>query len=227
MKECDCLDCLNRAEIFQYLTHDELVLINESRFEANYLKGEIIFKQGTAMTHLLSFRSGLAKVYIEGLNRRNLILRLVTPGQFVGGPGMYTDFKHHFTVSAVEDSKACFIDINAFKEVLSQNPVFAMQAHKSANENTLRSFTKFISLTQKQMPGRIADCILYLNKKIYPENPMKLSISRQDLADMTALSKESVIRIMKQLKDDNVISLDGHTLEILDKEALEEISRTG
>ncbi len=224
---CNCLDCIKKSSVFAHLTLEELKLINEHRYDARYYSGEIIFKQGTAMTHLMSFTSGLAKVYIEGYNNRNIILKLIKPGEFVGGPGLYTDFKHHFTVRAVEDSMACFIEMGVFKKIMNENPAFAVDAHKNSNLNTLSNFQKFISLTQKQMPGRVADALLYLYKDIYQENPFRMTLSRQELADMTALSKESAIRILKQFKDDKIIKVNGEQIEVLNLGGLHEISRIG
>jgi CRP/FNR family transcriptional regulator len=225
--KCNCLQCIRKSSIFSYLTDEQLVRFNENRYETKYNSGEIIFKQGTAMTHMMSFTSGLAKIYIEGFNQRNIILRLIVPGEFLGGPGMYTDFKHHFTVRAIEDSTACFIDVKIYQEIMNENPVFAMQSHKASNMGILQNFQKFISLTQKQMPGRIADAILYLYNEIYRTNPFRLTLSRQELGDMTALSKESSIRILKQFKDEGIIKVEGDLLEILDMEGLLEISRIG
>ncbi len=224
---CNCLDCIKKSTVFTNLSKEELKLFNEHRYDARYYAGEIIFKQGTAMTHLMSFTSGLAKVYIEGFNNRNIILKLIKPGEFVGGPGLYTDFKHHFTVRAVEDSKACFIEMGVFKKVMNENPDFAVDAHKNSNLDTLNNFQKFISLTQKQMPGRVADALLYLLNDIYQENPFKMTLTRQELADMTALSKESAIRILKQFKDDKIIRVNGDSIDVLNVAALNEISRIG
>ena len=224
---CSCMDCLRRSPVFNFLTEQELKKFNDSRYNTHYNAGEIIFKQGTALTHLLSFTSGLAKVYIEGFNRRNIILRLIKSGEFICGPGMYTDFKHHYTISAIEDSTACFIDVNVHQEIMAENHVFAMHSYKNANLNTLNNFTKFISLTQKQMAGRIADSLLYLHEEVYLSNPFSLTLSRQELADMTSMSKESAIRILKQFKDDKIIRIDRDKFEIIEIKKLTEISRFG
>jgi len=224
---CNCLVCVKKSPVFRYLSEEELKLINDSRYDARYFAGEIIFKQGTAMTHLMSFTSGMAKVYIEGYNNRNIILKIIGPGEFVGGPGLYTDYKHHFTVRAIEDCSACFIDIQVFNQIVNANPNFASDIYKDSNLNTLNNFQKFISLTQKQMSGRVADALLYLHLEIYKVNPFKMSISRQELADMTALSKESAIRILKQFKDDRIIHINNDFIEILNMPALQEVSRVG
>jgi CRP/FNR family transcriptional regulator len=223
----NCLNCKKKIDCFKYLTEDELKEFNTNRCEISYNPGEIIFKQGAPMTHLMSFVDGLAKMYIEGLNNRNLILELIKPGDIINGPGMYTDFKHHYTIAAVTPSTACFIDVNVYKKVLNENFEFSKKSLKTANVDTLFRFKKFVSLTQKQMPGRVADALLYLYTDIFKENPFSMKISRQDLADMTALSKESVIRILKQFKDHNLIHLDHDVVEILDLKELEQISQFG
>jgi CRP/FNR family transcriptional regulator, polysaccharide utilization system transcription regulator len=224
---CNCLDCIRKSPIFRFLSDEQLIRFNENRYETKYNAGEIIFKQGTAMTHMMSFTSGLAKIYLEGSNQRNIILRIIKAGEFIGGPGMFTDFRHHFTVRAIEDSSACFIDVNVFKDIMNENTEFSIQTYKSANMHTLKNFQKFVSLTQKQMPGRIADAIIYLYEEIYQSNPFQITLSRQELGDMTALSKESAIRILKQFKDEKIISINQNELEILNEDALYEISRIG
>jgi CRP/FNR family transcriptional regulator, polysaccharide utilization system transcription regulator len=224
---CNCLACIKKSPVFRHLNEAELALINDTRYDAKYYAGEIIFKQGTAMTHLMSFTSGMAKVYIEGYNNRNIILKLIGPGEFVVGPGIYTDYKHHFTVRAIEDCSACFIDVQIFNQIINSNPNFANDIYKNTNLNTLNNFQKFVSLTQKQMSGRVADALLYLHHEIYKINPFKMTISRQELADMTALSKESAIRILKQFKDDKIIQIDNDFIEILDLPGLQEVSRVG
>ncbi|MBK8504935.1 MAG: Crp/Fnr family transcriptional regulator [Saprospiraceae bacterium] len=225
--DCDCIHCLAKNPPFSYLTHDELEILDQNKTIVNYNPGEIIVKQGSSMTHLISFYSGLAKIYLEGINGHNLILQLIKGGDFVIGPGIYTDFKHHTSISAITHSTACFIDIHAYLEIMNQNHAFAKQSHKAENIKKISALEKIVSLTQKQMPGRIADVLLYLHDIIYGTNPFKIDISRRDLADMTALSKESVIRILKQFKDEEIIDVKGSKIEILDLAAMRHFSEVG
>lgn len=224
---CTCQDCLRRTSIFSHLKEEELSAFNASRYETRYKAGEIIFKQGTAITHIMSFTNGLAKVYIEGYNNRDLILQLIKPGSLIGGPGVLVDNMHHFSVSAITDCTACFIDINEYKKALNFNTEFALASLKSINVQNIKNFTKFISLTQKQMQGRIADAILYLSEEIFTAEKFDMTISRQDLADLTAMSKESAIRILKEFKDDKIINLTQNKLEITNVEKLKRFSEIG
>jgi len=49
----------------------------------------------------------------------------------------------------------------------------------------------------------------------------------QDLADMSGMSKESAIRILREFKDENIIQVNGNDFEIINSEHLVKISQTG
>ena len=208
------------------LSTTELELINDNRYEVSFKAGEMMFKQGTPSPHFLCLTSGLAKVYIEGYGK-NLILSLVKPVEYILGPGIYVDNRHHYSASAVEDSTACMVDANTFKLIMRDNPDFAYEFIRRISIMTIFNFEQFISLTQKQMNGRIADALFYLSDQIYGSNPFEMTISRQDLADLSGMSKESAIRILKEFKDEGILTVNGNILHILNPQQLKKISETG
>jgi CRP/FNR family transcriptional regulator len=221
-----CVDCKCKNSIFSTLSTAELELINTNRYEVSFKAGEIMFKQGTPSPHFLCLTTGLAKLYIEGYGK-NLILSLVKPIEYILGPGIYVDSRHHYSASAVEDSTACLVDVNTFKQILRGNSDFADEFIRRISIMTIFNFDQFISLTQKQMNGRIADALFYLSTQIYNSNPFEMTISRQDLADLSGMSKESAIRILKEFKNEGILSVDGKTLNILNPQQLRKISETG
>jgi CRP/FNR family transcriptional regulator len=223
----NCRDCNKRIEIFNTLTNDELDIMNNNRFEVAFNPGETIIKQGTSFTHLVCITHGLVKVYLEGFDKKNLILRLMRGGDMIGSPGLWTDNRHHFSVTAVEETTSCFVDVNVFRDTITNNQAFAREIIKRSNERDIQYFDKMISLTQKQMHGKVAEILLYLNKRIYLSNPMYLTISRQEMADMAAITKESLIRVLKEFKDAGLISLSGTELRINNHKALQNISDNG
>jgi len=77
------------------------------------------------------------------------------------------------------------------------------------------------------MHGRIADGLIYLSNKIYEGLNFSLHLSRQDVADLTGMSKDSAIRILKEFHNEGVIELDGRNLKIMNFGQLERISETG
>ncbi len=222
-----CKHCACRQKIFDSLTDEEFEIINKGRYEIKYNMGETISKQGTALTHISCFTSGMAKVYIEGVRHKNLIIEILKTGDIIGGPGMYTDFKHHHTITALTPTYICHIDAHAFEEVVARNNNFALALLKKNNKRLMMSFAKFVHLTQKHMAGRIADAIIYLADDIYKSEKFHTEISRQDLADMTAMTKESAIRILRNFRDNDILYCEGNDFEIYDRTRLENISQTG
>lgn len=201
-------------------------MIGSGRYTANYKAGEILFKQGTPSPYFLCLTKGLAKIYIEGYGK-NLILSLVKPVDYIFGPGVYVDNIHHYSAAAVEDTSACLVDVNIYKKLIRQNPDFAEEFIQRISRQAIFNFNQVVSLTQKQMPGRIADVLFYLKDEIYGKNPCEMSISRQELTDLSGMSKESSIRILKELKEEAIITVNGSTIEIINEKQLQQISQTG
>lgn len=222
-----CVNCINRLPMFDILTEEQLLKFNQNRCEVKFRPGETIFKQGTVMTHIIVITEGLVKSYIEGANRNNLILAFSRPVSLLGGPGFLTDFKHHFTATAMTETSACFIDVNSFAAVLKENLDFSFELLKHINVITQKHYMKLIDLTQKGMHGRIATALLYLYNNIFSEGDRTIHIKRQDLADLTAMSKESAIRIIKEFKDEKTITVDGNSIILNDLARLSRISIMG
>jgi len=221
-----CQDCNCRLSIFNHLTKNELELLNQSRFQVKYKAGEVLFKQGTPSPYFVCITTGMAKIYIEGYGK-NLILALVKPVDYIFGPGIYVDNRHYYSASAIEDSTACLVDVSIFKNMIRDNPDFAEEFITRVSHQAIANFNQLIGLTQKQMHGRIADALYYLYESIYQRNPFEMSLSRQDLADLSGMSKESAIRILKEFKEEGIITIEGNHVEILNLRQLLHIRETG
>jgi CRP/FNR family transcriptional regulator len=221
-----CEECHCQNIVFKKLNDLEMGLIHQDRIRVSYKAGEVIFKQGTPTPYLVCLTSGLAKVYIEGLGK-NLILAIIKPVEYILGPGVYADNRHHFSVAALEDSTACLINVNVFKSILRKNPDLTVEYIQKLSSQMIFNFTQAVGLTQKQMHGRIADAIVYLSESIYDCNPFTMTISRQELADLSGMSKESAIRILKEFKDEGILSIDKNIVTIIKPEQLKMIQQTG
>jgi CRP/FNR family transcriptional regulator len=179
------------------------------------------------MSHVVSINGGLVKTYLEGLENRNTILRIVRPTNFIGGPGLYLDQMHHFTVTALMDSSVCFIDIKIFKQLIEQNKKFAEEFLKDFSRNILSVYNRLVNLTQKQMHGRMADTLLYLFDEIFENSTFEMLLTKQDLADLSGMSKDRAIKLLRAFQDEWIIRWVGNELALIDREALKKISRIG
>ena len=223
----DCRDCMHRAPYFQILSTEELEEINRDRYSVRYKPGEMILKQGTSAMHVLSLIDGTVKIYIEGIGEKNLLLGLQQPWALLGGPGLHTDQKIHYSVSAISGVTICFINLERFNRVRKLNCRFANQLVQHVSAQAVMMFNKMVSLTQKQMHGRMADGLLYLANEFYRSPSFQMQLSRQEIGDLTAMSKDSAIRILKDFERDGIISLKGNQLSIMDMDQLAYISLKG
>lgn len=222
-----CLSCLSRADIFLSLKNEELTEINCNRVSVRYNAGEVIFKQGTPCHDLVCVTSGLVKLLIETSNRHNLIFGLVKPIEYIFTPGVFVDHRHHFTAIASEETTACIVDLNVMKQLMKNNPDLSLGIISKVSKQAIDMFDKLSVHNHKHVYGRVAGCLIYLQSKIHNQNPFEITLSRQDLADMTGMTKESFIRVLKKFKDDNLINLNGNELEIINYPMLEKISNNG
>jgi CRP/FNR family transcriptional regulator, polysaccharide utilization system transcription regulator len=222
-----CIGCQCMSPLFCLLNNEELKIVDANKIHINFKAGETIKKQGTFMSHVLSVNSGLAKLYIEGIEGRSAILRIVKPTSFIGGPGIYFDQRHHFTITALTDTSVCFIDIQVFKDILSGNHAFAEEFLRDFSRDVLTVYNRLIFLTQKQMPGRMADALLYLHDEIFHQLKFPMILTRFDLADLSAMSRESAVKVLRDFQKEGLVKISDSEIEILNEENLRNISRIG
>ncbi|MFN8257196.1 MAG: Crp/Fnr family transcriptional regulator [Bacteroidales bacterium] len=216
-----------KCNMFSYLSKEEMKYIDDHRYEARFKAGETIFKQGSPTSHIVSFSIGLAKLYMEANNQRDVIISLVQPTSLVGGPGTFLDGRHKYSLAALVDSIVCFIDVKPFKELIKSNPNFAVALIEDISLKDLRLMNRLVNISIKQSHGRMADILLHLANEIYNKQEFDIILSRQELADYTGMSKEGAIRILKEFKNEGIIECDNQIIKILDVKKLEEISLIG
>jgi CRP-like cAMP-binding protein len=222
-----CEDCVHGWKNFQHLTESELALVNENRYEATFRPGEIMIKQGSPTSNALFMSNGLAKTYIEGINRKNFILGIALPGRLIMGPGGYVNSRHSYSVSAITSVQACFISFDVLKRLVRENGGFAESFLEDISAKSLNSLTRMVNLAQKRMSGRLAEVLIYFADEVFHKDEYEMILSRQELGEMTSMAKECVVRILKELEDSGVIYSDSSSIKILDRERLIQISEKG
>jgi len=192
-----------------------------------YRPGETIIKQNTSSSYVVCIRKGLAKVYVEGVKGKSIIVRLVGKQDFITGGDLFNGNVQQFTISAVTEVNCCLISSSKLTQLFIDNTRFAVELLRNHTKQNTNLLNKLVVLTQKYMPGRVADTLLYLKNNVFYVNPFSVPLSRQDLADMSNMTKESLVRILQQFKVAGLIRIDGNSIEILNEPGLQEISKNG
>ena len=222
-----CLTCTHGWHNFSNLTDDELAKVNEHRFEASYKAGEIVFKQGAPCSNIVFLISGFAKVYLEGLDGKRIILNFVQSGRMIMGPGLYVDGRHNYSVSALTDIQVCFVDATIIKEMVRANSRFAEGYISDLAKRSLTCHERLLNLSQKKMHGRLAEGILFMADIMFKKDKFDCIMTRQEIGEFTNMTKESVVRILNKFHSEEILKVNNTMIEILDKKRLQQIMITG
>lgn len=226
-KVTNCLNCKKRAQCFSKLIHSEITFLNKNKTHLLYRKGETICKQGAFASYLLYITDGLAKLYMESPNNKNINIKILKTADFIGFSSIYGDNVYHYSAVALKDSAVCLIEKESFKKLLENNGAFASDIIKRYCGNEKQLFAKIQSLSDKQMHGRLADTLLYLCDETLCNENIFSHLSRKDIADFAGLSTETTVRLLTELKNENIININGKHIDITNIEKLEEIGRRG
>ena len=212
---------------YDLLNSDEKLLIDTNSVSIHFKKGETVCKRGAFASHIFYLEEGLVKIYLEERNK-NLIIALSKKNNLLGLAAIFDgNNKLPYSISTYTDSMIRMIDIQVFIQLLKLNPAFSYHVINLLNESTAQIYGRFFSLTQKQLHGRLADILLCLSNRIFKSRSFDLPLSRADLGDLCGMSTESVIRVMKEFKDDGLIEMNCKQIELLDISRLERISEFG
>jgi len=209
------------------LSPQEQKYLEENSVRVSYSKKEPICKQGSFVSHIMHIEQGLAKVFIEN-EKDTLVLKIIPSGNLLGLTSISEEFNtYQYSATAYVDTRVRQIDIAAFRTLVGQNPTFAKEVIDILSSNNVQITGRFFCLTNKQAYGRLADIILCLSDRIFKTPDFELPLSRQDMAELSGMSSETVIRILKKFNQEGLISMKGKNFSVLDYERLAEISQKG
>ena len=226
-KSVNCLGCKKSSQCFKELIPSELEFINKNKTQILYRKGENICKQGAFASYVIYISDGLVKLYLESPNNKNINLRILKTSEFIGLSSIYGDNIYNYSTVALKDSTICLIEKDSFRKLLADNGLFASEIIKWYCENEKQLFNKIQSLGNKQMHGRLADTLIYLHNQNLQEEKLFSCFSRKDIAEFAGLSTESTVRLLTEFKNDNIISINGKEIKIINMDLLKEISKRG
>jgi CRP/FNR family transcriptional regulator len=222
-----CSISAHDCRCFDHLTDEENRLVEENSVFIQYKKREIICKQGSFVSHVMAVRKGLVKVFLDnGVN--SLVLKIIPEGNLLGLSSVsQSSTTYAYSAMAYIDTEIQQIDIQVFRQLLNQNAAFAKEVIDIFSANSVQVYGRFFCLTHKQAYGRLADILLCLADRIFKQDEFHLPLSRKDLAELSGMSAETVIRMLKKFSEEELITMDGKVIRINDYDRLQRISETG
>ena len=119
------------------------------------------------------------------------------------------------------------IEKQAISKVIKQNGMFGFNIIKRYCEQNTNLINTVRNLMYKQMNGRMADTLLYIDSLKNEKPEIFQLLSRKDLADFAGISTESAVKLLKTFEKDGLIKLKEKDIQIINQNELLEISRKG
>ncbi len=175
-------------------------------------KGDVLFHQGDTATHFFQVRSGRVKMVTYNEQGREFLHGSFTEGQSFGEPPFFSNTPYPSSAIAVVDSVVWKCAAEDFFRLLKEH--FAVHLHLTRVLSG-RLVYKTIMLTEiavEEAEHRLATLIGYFRTTMDPDSPLpwRVPFTRQQLAEMTGLRTETVIRTIKSMEQHGCLHIDEH-----------------
>jgi CRP/FNR family transcriptional regulator len=219
--------CDIQAPCFQMLSQEEIEQIREGKTQVLFRKGDSLTKQGAFASYVLFILSGMAKQYLEGDGVKNYNLHIIKPGDFAGLSSVFSGNTFNYSAIALTDCQVFLIEKKTIAGIVKQNGLFGFHIIKRYCEQNTNLFNTVSNLMYKQMNGRMADTLLYIDS-IKQDNPDIFQLlTRKDLADFAGIAMESAVKLLKTFEKDGLIELHDKDIKVIKEATLKEISKRG
>jgi CRP-like cAMP-binding protein len=225
--KCSCEQCQLKTLFFTHVTADELIDMCEIKEERSYSKGDVIIGEGEPINEFLYMKEGLVKLSKGTFEEKDQIISFSKPFDFVSILSVFSSDKYKYSVTAVEDSVVCVLDLDIVKNHAQQNAMFTMDLMTRVSQATDKIVLDSLEIKRKHLKGRVAHVLLYFANHIYENNEFELPISRREIAEYIGMTTENVIRTLSEFRKDKIIKIFGKDIQIADKKRLENISEFG
>ncbi|MFC2137004.1 Crp/Fnr family transcriptional regulator [Bacteroidota bacterium] len=223
---CECKGCELKELFFENIKEKEITSICNSKQEKTYFRGDIIINEGDEIKHFMYLKEGLVKLY-RNAGDRDQIITFAGPLDFVSILSIFSDSNFHYSVSALEDSVVCYLDIKTVNQIANQNSKFAVSLLKKMSNLSDNLIKTVLDIRRKNLRGRIAYVLIYFSEEVYKTNSFDLPVSRKEIAEMIEMTTENVIRILSEFRKDAILKIFGKTIEIVEMERLKRICNFG
>lgn len=218
---CDL--CQNRlASVFKDLDQKNLDRISELKTCVSFKKGQVIMHEGARPQGVYCLHHGKAKMYKLGSEGKEQIIRFMIKGDLIGYRSILSDEAISASISALDDTFACYIPKSSFFEVIEQNPKFSLNILSKACHELGETGKIITSLAQKTVRERLAEVLLILRSTFgeTEEGFLDVSLTREEIANMVGTATESAIRLLSEFKDEGLIESSGRKIKVIEAKKL-------
>ena len=171
---------------------------------------------------LFFISKGTAKLSKSGVYGNDQILRFIKEGDLIGYRSLLMGDAFQARAEAMTDVEVVFVPSDVFLYLLEVDSKLSYAMLQKIAYELGESSNTITFLAQKTVRERLAEILLLLELKLGtdPEGFIKISLTREEIANLIGTATESAIRLISEFKSDKLIEVDGRNIRILNREKL-------
>lgn len=188
-------------------------LLKNSNRKVKLKKGAFLFQEGQEAKEMYVLLSGKVQISKMNAEGKELTLRLCSDNDIVGELTLFTvEPRYLFNAKVLESGEAAAININDLERILFNNSKLAYEYMKWMNDHIRKTITKFRDLVLNGKKGALYSTLIRLCNSYGVLRPdgifIDVPLTNQDLANYCGTARESVSRMLGELRDEGVISVE-------------------
>jgi CRP-like cAMP-binding protein len=178
-------------------------------------KGVTLFDQGTTASSFHQVKSGRVKMVSFNEQGREFVQGMFTEGQSFGEPPFLNDVPYPAAAIAVVESEVWRCGREGFLRLLAEHPAIHLELTKVLSGRLVYKSMMLAEIAVEEAEHRLATLIEYLRSTdaAGAAQSYRVPFTRQQLADMTGLRVETVVRSIKAMEQQGALEIaDGKIL---------------
>lgn len=210
--------------ILESLTAEETERFLSATVEQCYRRGQIIFREDSPAFGIYYIKEGKIKKYKQDRNGNEHIIYVANAGEFIGYHAVLSDNHYPDSAAALEDCIITLIPRDTFLLAIESSPNLSRHLLEALSHEYSVLANNLSIVARHSAKERLAISLVVLREKYKSsENDtgdICITVSRKDLANLAATTEENVVRMLKDLKKDKIISTIGRKIIIDDVKSL-------
>ena len=225
-----CLTCkLRREHWFCGLSPEVLKMLSAASHLSTYPGGAILFVEGQMPRGAFVLCSGKAKLSTTSREGKVLILKIAEAGEVLGMSAVISGEPFELTAETAGPCQVNFVEREALMRLMEKNGEFGLHASQALSREFQSAYRDIHDLVlARSSAGKLARLLLsWTPIRVQfepPEIRVRASLTHEEMAQMIGSSRETVTRLLSDLKKKEFIRLDGSTLVIRNRTALEALA---
>lgn len=170
---------------------------------------ELIFSENTRANFYYQIKTGEVKMFNTNPNGKEFMQGIFYDGDSFGEPPLLSDFNYPASAATVKASKIYKLSKSKLIQLLKDNPEINLKFTRELAKRLFYKATILKEISVHPPEHRILTLIDYIKQEedIDSDELFQVQLTRQQIADLTGLRVETVIRAIKQLEQDGEIKI--------------------